>query len=51
MPRGREPVVIELRAQGYQPLRESVVPDVDQRLKLNLVGTTKTAPAPYHRFD
>lgn len=54
MPRGTEPVVVELRAQGYQTLRESVVPDVDQRLKLSLVGTAKTpAPnaTPYHRFD
>ena len=49
-----ERIITQLRAQGYQTLRESVVPDVDQRLKLTLTGTAKTpAPnaTPYHRFD
>jgi hypothetical protein len=60
LPKSTQPVVIELRRGGYQTLKESVVPDVDQRLRLSLAlaprATTTTAvPAtssnPYHRFE
>ncbi len=51
------PVKIELRHAGYTTLIESVVPDANQKLKLNLVRAGAAAPAkptasaPYHRFD
>jgi serine/threonine-protein kinase len=64
VPRGDKPVVLELRRTGYQPLRESIVPDVDQKLRLVLAPAIRvgvpppaSAPAPnasaapYHRFD
>jgi hypothetical protein len=66
VPRSDKTLLLELRRPGYQPLRESLVPDVDQKLRLSLVPATRapalapapTAPAtatasaaPYHRFD
>jgi serine/threonine-protein kinase len=46
--RGSQPVVIELRRPGYEPWRESVVPDVDQKLRLSLepVASARGATAP-----
>lgn len=36
--RGAAPVEIELRREGYAPLREKIVPDVDQRMRLNMTA-------------
>lgn len=55
--RGAEPITIEIRHAGYATLKERVVPDMNQRLKLTLVasgGTTKPpapAPNPYKKFE
>jgi serine/threonine protein kinase len=43
LPRGDGPVVVHLSREGYSPLDETVVPDVEQRLRLPLV---REAPAP-----
>ena len=56
LPRNSEPITVELRHPGYQTLKERVVPDVNQKLKLTLAaahgpGTTTTASAPYHKFQ
>jgi serine/threonine-protein kinase len=59
LPKGATPVDVELRHGGYQTLKERVVPDVDQKLRLTLVATAPTprAPAPsasagpYYRFE
>ena len=57
LPKGHAPVTLEISRPGYQTLRETVVPDVDQRLRLTLLvaaapRTSTSAPAPtYHRFD
>jgi serine/threonine-protein kinase len=53
VPKGSTPITIELRHHNYYTLRENVVPDMNQRLKLTLVGKgagggggkTTTAPA------
>jgi serine/threonine-protein kinase len=36
LPRSVEPVSLELRKSGYQPLTQSLVPDVDQRIVVSL---------------
>jgi eukaryotic-like serine/threonine-protein kinase len=54
-----EPVIIEIRHPGYQTLKERVVPDMNQKLKLTLAPAHGAPPAPapaassvpYHRFD
>jgi hypothetical protein len=58
-----EPVEVEIRRSGYQTVKERVVPDMNQRLRLNLVAVPTAAPpaparapapsatGPYHRFD
>jgi hypothetical protein len=63
LPRSDKPVVVELRHAGYEPVRESIVPDVDQKMRFSLEPThaaatapkpkaTSTATAnPYRRFD
>jgi eukaryotic-like serine/threonine-protein kinase len=57
LPKGREPVTVEIQRPGYQTLRETVVPDVDQRLRLTLLVSAAAHPTPsasgnpYHRFD
>jgi serine/threonine protein kinase len=56
LPKGREALDVEIRHAGYQTLREEIVPDVDQKLRLTLVPSPShaapTAPsAPYHRFE
>ena len=49
-----EPVTVEIRHVGYVTVKERVVPDVNQKLRLTLVpmqqGTAATA-TPFHRFD
>ena len=64
--RGREPVRLEILRQGFAPLTQSVVPDVDQRLVLGLSplgrvrpkgssaaprSTSSPANDEYHRFE
>jgi hypothetical protein len=57
MPRSSEAVIVEIRHAGYQPLKERIVPDVNQRLKLTLIAARGPAPgvtgssAPYHKFE
>ena len=57
LPKNRDPVIVEIRYPGYRTLKEQIVPDVDQRLRLTLTAVPRTAPAttasanPYHRFD
>ncbi len=42
--RGAEPVALELRLEGYEPLSERVTPDVDQRLALSLKPALRGRP-------
>lgn len=58
LPRGRQALTVELRHPGYTTVKESVVPDENQRLKASLLPvrgpagpTTGTASAPYHKFQ
>jgi serine/threonine-protein kinase len=59
LPRSATPVDVELRHAGYQTLKESIVPDMDQKLRLALVPVPPqvraTAPSasagPYYRFE
>ena len=67
LPKSNEEVVIELQHAGYATMKERVVPDVNQRLKLTLVpsgGATTTpvgakparpakpaATNPYRKFE
>jgi eukaryotic-like serine/threonine-protein kinase len=58
VPRGTEALDVEIKRDGYRTLHESVVPEMDQKLKLTLVPNAATpASAPkssagaYHRFD
>jgi hypothetical protein len=54
LPRSADPLTVELRHPGYQTLKERVVPDVNQKLKLTLVavrGTAPTGSVPYHKFE
>jgi serine/threonine-protein kinase len=48
-----DPVTIEIRHVGYVTVKERIVPDVNQKLRLTLVpaqGPAATA-TPFHRFD
>ena len=49
-----EPVTVEIRHVGYVTVKERIVPDVNQKLRLTLVpvqqGTAATG-TPFHRFD
>lgn len=57
--KGSQPVRLELRLDGYRPLVEEVVPDVDQRLRLVLQPRRGARPpakprssgSGYRRFD
>lgn len=57
LPKGTEAIGVEIRHAGYQTVKERVVPDVNQRLKITL--TRDSAPAhaapgataPYHKFE
>jgi eukaryotic-like serine/threonine-protein kinase len=55
--KSNDPVTLEIQRPGYQTLRETIVPNVDQRLRLTLLvsaaprPTTSAAGNPYHRFD
>jgi serine/threonine protein kinase len=57
LPKSNEEVVIEIEHPGYVTIKERIVPNVNQRLKLNLVaigGKTATKPAssnPYKKFE
>jgi len=56
VPKRTSSFTLEIRHPGYQTLRERVVPDVNQRLKLTLVAAGGAAPptaasAPYHKFQ
>jgi hypothetical protein len=60
LPKSSEEIVIEIQHPGYVTMKERVVPDVNQRLKLSLVasgagGATKPVkPAstnPYKKFE
>lgn len=58
MPKRTDSFTLEIRHAGYQTLRERVVPDVNQKLKLTLVAAAGAAPpaappasAPYHKFQ
>lgn len=42
LPKGKEEVVIEIQHAGYVTMKERVVPDVNQRLKLSLVPESTT---------
>jgi serine/threonine-protein kinase len=46
LPRGRAPVVVVLSRDGYEPLEETIVPDVEQRVRLPLV---REQPEQTHR--
>jgi serine/threonine protein kinase len=41
LPRGEQPVTLRLQLPGYRVLKEQVVPDVDQRLRLVLVAAPR----------
>jgi hypothetical protein len=57
VPKRTTAFTLEIRHPGYQTLKERVVPDVNQRLKLTLVpvaagpAPTTAASAPYHKFQ
>lgn len=59
VPRGGEAIVIVLERGGYEMLKERVVPDVDQRLRLVMKPQSRRAPTSkpnstgsgYRRFD
>jgi hypothetical protein len=56
LPKGREAITIEIRRAGFQTLKERVVPDVNQRLKLTLLvardrATGGAGSAEYHKFE
>lgn len=63
LPRGKAPVVIDLKHAGFQTWRETLVPDQNQKLRLTLVAAPRTAgpgpastagtstAAPYHKFQ
>ena len=56
LPKGHEAVTIEIRRAGFQTLKERVVPDVNQRLKLTLLvardrATGGAGTAEYHKFE
>jgi hypothetical protein len=62
--RSSQAVAIEIKRDGYQTLTDSVVPDVDQRMRLTLIPipvavgappaprpSASAKGAPYRRFD
>jgi hypothetical protein len=60
VPKSNEAIRLELRHPGYVALREQIVPNVNQRLKLTLTAArSATSPgpsgtssaAPYHKFE
>lgn len=57
LPKSTEVVVVEIQHPGYVTMKERVVPDVNQRLKLSLVASgagrpTKPGPTnPYKKFE
>lgn len=64
LPTGTSPVAVELRHTGFQPWREKIVPDQNQKLRLTLVANVRSSsggstnvtagsstPAPYHKFQ
>ena len=56
VPRGSDAITVEIKHAGYHSLKERVVPDVNQRLKLTLVAAQGAAAAPagsvpYHKFE
>jgi serine/threonine protein kinase len=56
VPKSNDPMVLEIRHPGYVALRERVVPNVNQRLKLTMMAagrapTTPSAAATYHKFE
>ena len=48
-----DPVTVEIRHVGYVTVREKIVPDVNQKLRLTLVPAQGAAATgtPFHRFD
>lgn len=46
LPRSTQAVAIDVVRDGFKPARESLVPDVDQRLKLTLVAAPVAGPTP-----
>jgi len=54
LPKSREAITIEIRRAGFKTLKERVVPDVNQRLKLTLAVARDpggTGSADYHKFE
>lgn len=56
LPRAATSLELELRKDGYAPLKQAITPDVDQRLVLTLTARSKpraaaTADDGYHRFQ
>jgi hypothetical protein len=45
LPRGITPMIAEIQHEGFEPLQQRLVPDVDQRLVLTLDRATSTAPS------
>ncbi len=63
VPRRTTEATLEIRSPGYQTLKETITPDVDQRLRLTMIpipskpaaspatAATTSAPPRYRRFD
>jgi hypothetical protein len=56
IPKSNDEVIVEIQHPGYVTLKERVVPDMSQRLKLSLVPTKTGKPAaaskdPYRKFE
>lgn len=54
LPKSGDALIVEIRHAGYQTIKERVVPDVNQRLKLTLVAARDPAAAgsaQYHKFE
>jgi hypothetical protein len=52
--KGNTPVNVEIRQNGFVTVKEKVVPDANQKLRITLVpgpGPVTSAGGPYHRFD
>ena len=51
--KGTTPVNVEIRQQGFVTIKEKVVPDANQKLRITLTpGPVSSAGGqPYHRFD
>ena len=50
---GDTPVMVEIRHVGYVTVKEKIIPDVNQKVRLTLVPAQggATTAAPFHRFD